>query len=288
MPKEYALESQVPQYLNHLIQCADRMLYWRDVSAYFAENQADRGDGHDAAHSSYLQGNIACLVLTSGARSYGVEWVGASFKAQKYLKDLRTAKEPYTIVQAEGAKIAFEHVDSQNPAAVPQRHVVEPLYRASDDLIRRDSDSEYLLLNLLAHFMKIGEIPRTGRLSLLTERIPCKSCTSVIARFAAEHPEITIDVYYMYDTKDIEPSDFFDGVGDLDIGLYRVAYHVQIQTVKTSRNSRVNIASRAREQIRMFGGSPNQIISSIAPASASTSSSAGGTDQMNPSADSAT
>jgi hypothetical protein len=61
----------------------------------------------------------------------------------------------------------------------------------------RDHDSEFLLLSTLAKFL---DRTAAGTLHLLTERIPCRSCTKVIAAFAQTFPHIKLRLAYGYET----------------------------------------------------------------------------------------
>ncbi|MFL6631044.1 MAG: deaminase domain-containing protein [Massilia sp.] len=61
----------------------------------------------------------------------------------------------------------------------------------------RDHGSEFLLLSTLAKFL---DRKAAGTLHLLTERIPCRSCTKVIAAFAQTFPHIELRLAYGYET----------------------------------------------------------------------------------------
>lgn len=89
----------------------------------------------------------------------------------------------------------------------------------------RDHDSEFLLLSTLEKFL---DWEAAGTLYLLTERIPCRSCTAVIAKFAQTFPHVNLRLAYGYETpfrrrslksgkvKTTPPrshTDFFDQIG---------------------------------------------------------------------------
>ena len=61
----------------------------------------------------------------------------------------------------------------------------------------RDHDSEFLLLSTLEKFLDRQAV---GTLHLLTERIPCRSCTAVIATFARTFPHIELRLAYGYES----------------------------------------------------------------------------------------
>ncbi|WP_187425954.1 hypothetical protein [Bacillus subtilis] len=50
-----------------------------------------------------------------------------------------------------------------------------------------------------------------------------------------------------------------------DVRLIKVAFHTAVDLLEVRENPRVTIGPRAREQIKMFGGSPNQILQAVRP-----------------------
>lgn len=60
-------------------------------------------------------------------------------------------------------------------------------------------DSEYLLLNGLAYILNQHKVD-TGNVYLMTERIPCRSCTQVINGFSEMFPKILVNIIYLGDS----------------------------------------------------------------------------------------
>lgn len=282
-----------PYYFDHLVGCVKRMLNLRDVSAYLAQNNEKSKIGkrtkgkiktNDTANNEIIPGNIARLVLTSGSKSYGVEWVGLSPAASSYVKELRKSREPYVSLSIKGKEIAWsvhecEKVGCGGLRCEPEKVCdpkcgqlecrdttggkFEPSFSALNS--DRESDSEYLLLNFLAHAIDDHSLPPTGALSIISERIPCASCTSVIDQFLKKFPEITLGIFYMHDTANRVPSDFLEEVGDHKICLFKIAIHITTSVISVHGDPKVIIGDMAREQSRMFGGAPNQLHQAIAP-----------------------
>lgn len=248
-----------PYYLAHLISCTNRMLYYRDISTYLTQNKANPGnETTDKANGTIIDGNIGCLILTSGENSYGVEWVAASFKANAYLKEVRAAESSYVLIEPTDKNLICCHINVKKKIAE-----FSPLFPARH--MSRTHDCEYLLLNFLGHLIILGQVPNSGRLSLITERIPCESCAGIMCDFADRFRGITLDLFYMHDTTERQPESFFSDIGKRDIRLIKVAYRIVVDLVEVTENPRLTVHSIAREQGKMFGGSPNQVLQAVRP-----------------------
>jgi hypothetical protein len=94
---------------------------------------------------------------------------------------------------------------------------------------RKNHDSEYLLMNALAWFMDKSDID-AGELHLMTERIPCKSCTNIISKFKGRYSKVNISVYFLHETQrwhDEEnptrtPADFLQETRGLNVALSKI------------------------------------------------------------------
>lgn len=247
-----------PYYLAHLVDCVNRMLRFRDVSAYLAHNRANSGACTlDKGNNRIIEGNIGCLILTSGSHSYGVEWVAASFNLKSYLKEVLESEGSYVLIEPQG-KCIRSHIKKSDDTSS-----FSPLFPAMED--DRTHDSEYLLLNFLGRAIEEKRVPATGRLSLITERIPCESCSAVMCAFLGRFSDITLDVFYLHDTQDRYPEDFLNSMSQHDVRVIKVAFHTVVDLIEIRENPRVTIGPRAREQGKMFGGSPNQILQAVSP-----------------------
>ncbi len=65
----------------------------------------------------------------------------------------------------------------------------------------QSSDSEHILLNIIDHGITTKELPSDLLIVLVTERIPCCSCTKTIAQFLNKHLETNLIVGYTFDTQ---------------------------------------------------------------------------------------
>ncbi|MEN5002986.1 deaminase domain-containing protein [Stenotrophomonas indicatrix] len=251
-------DNNKPYYLEHLVDCVNRLLYFRDVGAYLAHNRANSGAATlDKGNNRIIEGNIGCLIFTSGKHSYGVEWVAASFNLKDYLKEVLRSEGSYVLIEPQG-KCIRSHIKSGDETSS-----FHPLFPAMGD--DRMHDSEYLLLNFLGRAIEEKRVPTTGRLSLITERIPCESCSAVIRAFLGKFGGITLDVFYLHDTQDRYPEDFLKSVSQCDVRLIKVAFHTTVDFIEIRENPWLTIDPKAREQVKMFGGAPNQILQAVRP-----------------------
>jgi hypothetical protein len=258
---------QRPYYLEHLIDCLNRMMFYRGVSTYAAQNRSNAGDkAYDKASNKIISGNLGCLVFQTDEHCFGADWIAASFKAIDYVKEVQNAEESCLLIEPanENTLVATYHPPSSSKEGDKPWNIEFTQSFPADHSDRRH-DSEYLLLNYFDYLSANGQIPKEGRLSLISERLPCQSCTSVIKQFIQKYPRITVDVFYMHDTQDRFPNDFLSQMGSHDIRTIKIAFETIVHLVNVTGNMRVTVSPQAREQKKMFGGPPNQINQTIDP-----------------------
>lgn len=258
---------QRPYYLEHLIDCLNRMMFYRGVSIYAAQNRSNLGDKtNDKASNKIITGNLGCLVFQTEEHCFAAEWIAASFKAKDYVREVQDAEEGCILIEpAKENTLVATYYPPSSSGEDDKSWNIEFAQSFSADHTDRRHDSEYLLLNFFDYLATCNKVPKRGRLSLISERLPCPSCTCVIKQFIQKYPEITVDVFYMHDTQDRFPNDFLSQMDTHDVQTIKIAFQTVAHLVKVTGNMRITVSPQAREQRKMFGGPPNQIIQSIKP-----------------------
>lgn len=170
-----------------------RILSLRDTGDYECITVATPSGMMHQVVSPDLLGNLGNFSFVSEGKSYGEAIIASSAKT-KYALEEYYEQEGITAVVVKALKDGcLWYEDPRLPA--PDNGVVVPIEYQSD----KTHDSEYILLNLLHHELTQNNI-RNGTLQLITERIPCQSCTDVILAFHKGHKDIDIAVYYFVDT----------------------------------------------------------------------------------------
>ena len=86
----------------------------------------------------------------------------------------------------------------------------------------RRHDSEYLLFNYLDNFLQYVPTSIGGEIVLVSERVPCFSCSNVIFRFAKKYCNLKISVIYFYETEGRDPRSLVE-LFSCDVRLYKFA-----------------------------------------------------------------
>ncbi|WP_175717578.1 deaminase domain-containing protein [Burkholderia anthina] len=148
-------------------------------------------------HSANFKGNIGGIYFDAKPHFDGGSWIGGSFKADSltrwpihygnslraYVGSLPESKKLYFGTQLGASLIFGERLRCFCGSGGPNRY----------------DDSEYLLLNALSYAIdKFGT--KSGAAYLITERVPCQSCTYVINQFLWRYPKIRLNLFYMYDS----------------------------------------------------------------------------------------
>jgi hypothetical protein len=233
----------------------------------------------DVADGSLIKGNLAKIVLTCDNKSWGVDWIAPSFKIRKNLLKACTSDRSQIVLTADHGLITVHATQCMDRSALggDKWHDEEwedsfaPVFKADCDRDNdRTHDSEHLLLNYLNHLIGKGDIEQQngaqGFLSLVSERIPCSSCTRNIGDFLNRHNWINLRLFYFHDTKDRGPQQFLDECTDHRIStIEKIALSSAVHVVRVDGNPQVVLHERVVEQQKMFGGAPNQIISALKP-----------------------
>jgi hypothetical protein len=281
-----------PFYINFLAESVEHMLVFRNGAEYAMQNASylsqrcadEKRSGNegaipllDVANGSLIKGNLAKMVLTCDEKSWGVDWIAPSFHMKKIVMKALTSERSQIVLTAENGLIkvtATQYVDHSTSCGEQWQskdwtYSFSPVFTAvCDEHHDRTHDSEHLLLNYLHHLIVNGQIKQEneapGFLTIVSERIPCSSCTKNISDFLESHSWINLRLYYFHDTTDRGPQQFLDECKDQRISeIEKIALSSIIHVVSVNNNPHIRLTERVVEQQKMFGGAPNQIMSSV-------------------------
>lgn len=166
------------------------------------------GDGIHPNSVMDKLGNLAALVYrgTDGC-VIGHDWIAPSFTMRDTVESGLSATGDICLQldRKPGTRGALNMIWTQTdtkPSPLPARFRLAWRFRAPlgepgfFPCQGRDHDSEFLLLSTLDKFL---DRTARGTLYLLTERIPCCSCTAVIVEFAKKYPGIALQLAYLYE-----------------------------------------------------------------------------------------
>ena len=136
-----------------------------------------------------LYGNLGALVFLNDGVAFGEGWIASSLSTKYELEDYfqKLGVNPLLLKATDCGTLLFP--DFNEPENC---RIATPKYSSPK---RATHDSEYLLINFLAGCLEHEKITK-GILYLLTERIPCEHCTSVIRRFQTDFRDVRTSVMY--------------------------------------------------------------------------------------------
>ncbi|MGE5492224.1 MAG: deaminase domain-containing protein [Actinomycetota bacterium] len=150
-------------------------------------------DGKEAAfeirHLPIETGNIGALSFQFCGLARPIEWFAGSKSARRFMKSFIGASGRFAKSHKDGCIVLPELLDGQ---------IITPYHKAKHP--DRVQDSEYPLINALACAIKRWGV-KHATASLFTERLPCESCTEVLADFCEKNPGIKVKLAYLYDIR---------------------------------------------------------------------------------------
>lgn len=122
---------------------------------------------------------------------------------------------------------------------------------------KRRHDSEYLLMNYLG--LQLESYPEDiyGEVILMTERIPCEHCFSVIREFAKKRQQFICNVVFLYETEGRNPASLITIDLPVNVRLYKAALALKGADVTRIEKSapRHALNSRVLEQAERMDSS---------------------------------
>lgn len=231
--------SRLAGFLEGLVRFRD------DPNAY----KGRMGGDDDQACLTDLLGNIARISFrTTEGETLGADWIGASAEARKAVHKYIQDFEPSTKLVVSYRDGTFEF-DAPSPSK-PFKPFKPRHPSTQTDRFR---DSEYALLNMLSEWLFNRQKP-AGHLLLITERIPCASCTSVLTHFLQVHTNVTATVHFLFDTiandEAREAWDFTADVKDLKKRLTLEFTQIEKDTAHTVDVSDLRIKLEIAPELR--------------------------------------
>lgn len=210
---------------DEMISCFNHILKYRYYEGLFLDKNPDFNGpiGMDDLKKEIkdLKGNVAVCSLFKNGKLVANGYMAGSVHSSDILKDIQldsyfngsTIKSK--MVQIIGSGVAEEDAPYRYkyddriyvtpPYPESEAYVVKPTYHGKENRLH---DSERLLINVCKQL--IDDTPEMfDTVLMVTERIPCKSCTKIIMDFVTEN-KINIKLAYWIDTGDDEKLRDFD------------------------------------------------------------------------------
>lgn len=200
-----------------LIDCFNHFSYYRELEKYciseFSGAVRNNQEFHPANGNDIL-GNLATCVLINQSTKATLSntLIAPSFQVSSEVREKQremslSGGAPQSRI---ASKIHTEHDSSGGVVDTGTIWISRSENMDEADLIyeqipcadpNQSSDSEHILLNIIDHGITTTELPSDLLVVLVTERIPCCSCTNTIAQFLNKHPKINLIVGYTFDTQ---------------------------------------------------------------------------------------
>ena len=178
--------------VGHLINTFERARGYLPGDPYLdLSHQLPLASGHQ--HTVGLDGNLGAILFRDEAGGFlDTDWIAASTKIHPLVQE-RAAVTGDTFVYLDGPN-KNRKVQWLKPGAKPVglNAVIGPTQQ------RSKNDTEIVLLNAMHLALAYMGNPR-GHVVLLTDRIPCASCTEVIKRFVRQTPNVSLSVAFLAD-----------------------------------------------------------------------------------------
>lgn len=175
--------------IRYLRDVIERARTYRDQDTYLDLSLAlPRPSGHH--HSDGLYGNLGAILFRSADGTVlGHNWVAASSKLRRSTRAQAFGRGDVVINYHGLAKVALWSAPKQSTIVNAPLAPTDPAHK---------NDTEHVLLNALHSRLRYCGLG-AGSALLLTERIPCASCTDVIIEFVDKNPAVRLKVAYMFD-----------------------------------------------------------------------------------------
>lgn len=182
----------IENYVEILLHTLERARGYLSGDPYLElSHQLPLASGHQ--HTPGLDGNLAAILFCDemgGLR--GTNWIAASTQIRPNIAK-RAAESDDTIVYLTG-KDEQRMVQWVEPGMKPVE--MNALIAPTDPFGK--NDTEIVLLNAL-HIALVCLGNPSGHAVLLTERLPCASCTDGISEFVQRHDNVNLSIAYLGD-----------------------------------------------------------------------------------------
>jgi hypothetical protein len=175
--------------IQYLIDVIERARTYREENTYLNVSFAlPRSSGHQ--HSDGLVGNLgAILFRSSNGTTLGGNWIAASSKLRKTIRSQAFSRGDVAVSYNGLGKVAMWSTQKHSTIMSAPLVATNPKHK---------NDSEHVLLNALHSRLRTCGLD-AGSVLLLTERLPCASCTDVIIEFVKRNPAVKLSVAYISD-----------------------------------------------------------------------------------------
>ena len=194
--------------MQSLIDCAEHFKLYRGIeSQELSRQRMPDCDGIDPADGKILQGNLGtCALLNSNglimnsliAPSFTISHDLREYQRDQWFEGREISSSIASLIESDApeppTKIWVSGSAPNSPVAVFDASILatKPM---------READSEWILLNVVNDLLERDKAIEVDTVVLMTERIPCESCTAVILEFLKRHLEIRVIVAFWHGTK---------------------------------------------------------------------------------------
>jgi hypothetical protein len=188
--------------------CVNHFLEYRVHQAYyFHRHFGEDARAIDPVNNRDLPGNLGACVQLLDDKVVGNSLIAPSGKLQSAIRDMqRDAFYAGTPIRSSVAGVLEDDgnmhlgkyaiwLSGYDPNGVVQFFGAT----LSANPVSRRRDSEWILLNICDDLLS-HDPTQFNTIVLVTERIPCASCTGVIVNFLQRHAEVRLVIAFLYDT----------------------------------------------------------------------------------------
>jgi hypothetical protein len=200
-----------------LIDCFNLFSYYRELEKYcissFSGEYRNNQEFHPA-NGSDVPGNLATCVLINPSTKIALSnsLIAPSFQISSKVREKqremdfsggapqsRIASKIQTDLDDCGGIVDTGTIWISRSGNMDEADLIYEQIPCADS--NQSSDSEHILLNIIDHGITTTELPSNLLVVMVTERIPCCSCTNTIAQFLKKHPKVNLIVGYTFDTQ---------------------------------------------------------------------------------------
>ncbi|CAM3652313.1 putative deaminase of polymorphic toxin system [Rahnella sp. BIGb0236] len=244
-------------YAQHqeLINCFNHLLEYRTHPIYLKHQlEAQRKGDEHFADNKYLSGNLATCSLMQGDHIVSNGLIAASIN---FASEMRNAQRnayfdgniiPSNIASLIGtgepsAKLWHEETDKiwvSEPYPNSHFYAVDIRYPGQPDRVH---DGERILVNVFQELLDNRHL-NFNTVIMITERIPCESCTGIISDFLSKNKNVKMLLAYWFSTGSNATARGFDEFASQLKMNSEVVENIRIQQIIELGENQLNVINR--------------------------------------------
>lgn len=206
-----------PLSYQGLIDCFNLFSHYRELEKYCITHLSGEYRNNQVFHpanGNKLIGNLAtCVLINPSTKSIlSNTLIAPSFQLSSEVREKqremnfsegapqsRIASKIHTELDDDGEIVDSGMIWISRSENMDEADLIHEEIRCA--IPDQSSDSEHILLNIIDHGITTKKLPNDLQVVLVTERIPCCSCTHTIAQFLKKHPQAKLIVGHTFDTQ---------------------------------------------------------------------------------------